>query len=193
MLAPPPKSLGYVGYLAYAAGMAGWSILVNVIAVIVTYLYLPPNESGLPALITQATVLGIFNAVAIATAGGRLLDAFYDPLVARWSDGSTHPKGRRIPFMRWAILPSVVFCFLVFYPPSAQQSGANIAWLVATLALFYVASTTYIIPYNALLPELAATSDAKVKLSAWQSAGYVVGIGVSSNTFNLAQVFAGFF
>jgi GPH family glycoside/pentoside/hexuronide:cation symporter len=175
--------------LAYACGMLGWSIMINLISVILVYLYLPPASSGLPILITQAAVFGIFNVMALVTAGGRLVDALYDPLIAQFSDTSKNPKGRRIPLMKLAVLPSLVFCFAVFYPLSASQDNSNIYWLVFTLVAFYISSTTYIIPYNALLPELARRPEDKVKLATWQSVGYVLGIGIASNAFNLAKVF----
>ena len=174
--------------IAYAFGMMGWSILINLISVILVYLYLPPSTSGLPKLITQVVVFGAFNAIAIITASGRLIDAVYDPFIAQFSDKSKHPKGRRIPLMKLAIIPSFVFCFLVFYPLQQHESTLNIVWLVLMLIGFYVSSTTYIIPYNALLPELAPTSDDKIKLATWQSVGYVFGIGIASNAFSLADV-----
>jgi GPH family glycoside/pentoside/hexuronide:cation symporter len=173
--------------IAYAFGMMGWSIMINLISVILVYLYLPPANSGLPRLITQVAVFGIFNAIAIITASGRLVDAVYDPLIAQFSDKSKNPKGRRIPIMKLAIIPSFIFCCLVFYPLKQEESTVNIAWLVCMLIGFYVSSTTYIIPYNALLPELAPTSGEKVRLATWQSVGYVVGIGIASNAFNLAD------
>lgn len=162
--------------------------MINLISVILVYLYLPPANSGLPKLITQVVVFGIFNVVALVTAGGRLIDAVYDPFIAQFSDKSKNPKGRRIPLMKWAILPSFVFCFLIFYPLKQEESNINIVWLTFTLIVFYISSTTYIIPYNALLPELAPESEDKVKLATWQSAGYVFGIGIASNAFNVADL-----
>ena len=50
---------------AYAFGMMGWSVMINLISVILIYLYLPPSGSGLPNLITQVAVFGIFNAIAM--------------------------------------------------------------------------------------------------------------------------------
>lgn len=179
--------------LAYAFGMMGWSILINLISVILVYLYLPPDSSGLPRLITQVVIFGIFNAVALITAGGRLVDAIIDPLIAQLSDTSNNPKGRRIPFMKWAIAPSVIFCCLVFYPLVQRESPMNIVWLAGMLIGFYVSSTAYVIPYNALLPELAATSEEKVRLSTMQSVGYVFGIGIASNAFNLTGMLQGSF
>jgi GPH family glycoside/pentoside/hexuronide:cation symporter len=175
--------------LAYACGMMGWSVIINLISVILVYFYLPPDTSGLPKLITQAAVFGFFNVIALVTAGGRLVDAIYDPFIAQFSDRSKNPKGRRIPFMRQAILPSFIFCILIFYPLKQQEDGMNILWLALMLVGFYVSTTTYIIPYNALLPELAPGPEDKVRLATWQSTGFVFGIGISSNAFNIASQF----
>lgn len=174
--------------IAYAFGMMGWSIMINLINVILVYLYLPPATSGLPNLITQVVVFGFFNVIAIITASGRLVDAIYDPFIAQYSDGSKHPKGRRIPLMKLAVIPSLLFCFLVFYPLKQTESDLNIVWLVVMLIGFYVSTTTYIIPYNALLPELAPDSEDKVRLATWQSVGFVFGIGMASNAFNLSNL-----
>jgi len=174
--------------IAYAFGMMGWSIMINLINVILVYLYLPPSTSGLPNLITQVIIFGFFNVVAIITSSGRLVDALYDPFIAQYSDRSTNPKGRRIPLMKLAVVPSLLFCFLVFYPLHQTESNANIIWLVFMLIGFYVSTTTYIIPYNALLPELAPSSEDKVRLATWQSVGFVFGIGIASNAFNLTSL-----
>jgi len=172
----------------YAFGMMGWSMMINLISVILVYLYVPPSNSGLPILISQAAVFGVFNVISLITASGRVTDAAFDPLIAQLSDRSKNPKGRRIPFMKRAILPSLVFCCLVFYPLRPSESGLNVAWLVFALIGFYVSTTMYIIPYNALLPELAPKSHDKVRLSTWQGLGYVLGIGIASNAFNIANM-----
>jgi GPH family glycoside/pentoside/hexuronide:cation symporter len=182
------QSLPLSKQIAYAFGMMGWGIMVNLISVILVDLYAPTVSSGFPTLISQVTIFGIFNLITIVAAGGRVFDAVYDPFVAQLSDQSKHPKGRRTPFMRWAILPSLIFCILVFVPLSQTVSTMNAAWLGVMLVLFYVSTTTYIIPYNALLPELAHDSAAKVRLATWQSVGYVFGIGVAANAFNIVEV-----
>jgi GPH family glycoside/pentoside/hexuronide:cation symporter len=175
--------------IAYAFGMMGWSILINLINVILLYLYLPPDNSGFPNLITKVVILGMFNVIAIIMVSGRSIDAFYDPLIAQYSDTNKNPKGRRIPLMKLAIIPTVLFCFLVFYPLKQEESTLNIVWLVIMLIGFYVSSTTYIIPYYALLPELAQSKEKKVTLSTWQSIGYVIGIGIASNAFKITDGF----
>jgi GPH family glycoside/pentoside/hexuronide:cation symporter len=182
------NKLPFSKQIAYAIGMMGWSIMINLISVILVYLYLPPANSGLPRLITQVTIFGIFNVIALISASGRFIDAIYDPLIAQFSDKSKNPKGRRIPLMKLAIFPTLMFCCLVFYPLTNEESTVNIIWLALMLVGFYISSTTYIIPYNALLPELAPTSEDKVRLSTLLSVGYVLGIGIASNAFNLADL-----
>jgi len=174
--------------IAYGFGMMGWSVMINLISVILVYLYLPPESSELPKLITQVVIFGFFNVIALITASGRLVDAVIDPFIAQYSDQSKNPKGRRIPIMKLAILPSIIFCFMIFYPLKQEESSENIIWLIFALVGFYVSSTTYIIPYNALLPELAPSAEDKVRMSIFQSIGYVMGIGISSNVFNLTDL-----
>jgi GPH family glycoside/pentoside/hexuronide:cation symporter len=170
--------------------MAGWSILVNLIGVMLPYFYLPPENEGWPPLLTQVSIFGIFNLLAIITTAGRLTDAFYDPMIGQLSDRSTHRRGRRIPFMMWSFLPAVVFCILVFTPPDTTATPANAWWLGTTLALFFVATTTYIIPCNALMPELSRSAEDRVKLSTLQQVGFVAGIVISSSVNSLAELFS---
>lgn len=168
--------------------MAGWSILVNIIGVMLPYYYLPPDTAGWSPLISQVTIFGIFNLLAIIATAGRLTDAIYDPFIGQKSDSSKHRKGRRIPFMMWSFIPAVVFCALVFSPPDSISSTANAWWLMTTLTLFFIAATTYIIPCNALLPELAHTAEARVRLATLQQVGFVVGIVIASANNNLADL-----
>lgn len=179
------KKLPFKKQLAYAAGMMGWSIMTNLIIVMLPYFYLPPNNSGLSPLIPQLLVFGAFNILSLIAASGRLFDAAYDPFIASVSDSSTNPKGRRFPIMKWAILPAIVCCSLVFYPLVKGESLQNAWWLTVVLAGFFISVTTYIIPYNALLAELTQTAEEKVKLSTLQQVGFVLGmiLGALCNNF----------
>ena len=171
----------------YAAGMMGWSILTNIVIVMLPYYYLPPSNAGLVPLVPQLLLLGVVNILSLIAASGRLIDAVYDPFIASLSDKSVNPKGRRIPFMKRAILPATFFCFLTFYPLTKGESIHNAWWLTATLILFFVSATTYIIPYNALLPEMTNTAAEKVRLSSFQQVGFVLGIIVSALVNNYAD------
>ena len=183
----PIEKLPFKKQVSYACGMIGWSIMVNVITVMLLYFYLPPKGSGLVSLIPQFLILGVLNIRSVITPSGRLVDAFIDPYIASLTDKSKNPKGRRIPFMKWAILPAMVFCCLTFLPMQMGESLPNVWWLMAMLAAFYISTTAYVIPYNALLPELTETSEEKVKLSSFQQVGFVIGIILSSAVNNYAD------
>ncbi|HVV56438.1 MAG TPA: MFS transporter, partial [Mucilaginibacter sp.] len=173
--------------LAYACGMVGWSIMTNLVIVMLPYFYLPPSNSRLVQLVPQLLLFGVINILSVIAASGRLVDALYDPFIASLSDKSKNPKGRRIPFMKWAILPAVVFCCLTFYPPVQGISNRNSAFLAVTMVLFFMGATTYVIPYNALLPEMTENSAEKVRLSSYQQAGFVLGIIIAALVNNYAD------
>lgn len=184
----PASKLPFRKQIAYAAGMMGWSIMTNVIIVMLPYFYLAPSNSGLIPLVPQLMVFGLFNIMSVIAASGRMVDAFYDPFLASLSDKSKNPKGRRIPFMMKAIIPAVLFCSLTFYPLVHAESLHNAIWIAFTLGGFFIAATTYIIPYNALLPEMTDTAAEKIKLSSWQQIGFVLGIIFSALVNNFADL-----
>lgn len=184
----PIKQLPLRKEIAYAAGMMGWSIMTNIIIVMLPYFYLPPNNSGLTPLVPQLLVFGAFNILSLIAASGRLFDALYDPFIASKSDASKNPKGRRIPIMKYAIVPAVVFCALVFYPLVKHESITNAWWLSFVLAGFFISVTTYIIPYNALLAELTHSAEQKVKLSTFQQVGFVMGMIIAALCNNYADL-----
>ncbi|HVW16076.1 MAG TPA: MFS transporter [Mucilaginibacter sp.] len=179
--------------IAYACGMVGWSIMTNLVIVVVHYFYLPPSHTGLTQLVPQLLILNAINILSIVDVSGRLIDAFYDPVIASLSDRSNNTKGRRVPFMKWAIIPAVLFCCLIFYPPVKGVSTHNALWLGCTMALFFMGVTTYIIPYNALLPEMTENSAEKVKLSSFQQTGFVLGIILAALVNNYADVIQSMF
>lgn len=174
--------------LQYACGMMGWSILNNIIAVMINYFYLPPADSGLHELLPNMPVLVIFNALSLILMSSRLSDALFDPWIAHRSDISTNKRGRRIPFLRWFAIPSLLFCILVFMPPFDTPCTGNTIWLAVMVVGYFLCATAYIIPFNALLPELAHDNESKLRLATLQSLGFVIGIIISSTTPALADL-----
>lgn len=179
--------------IAYATGMMGWSIMTNIIIVMLPYFYLPPSNSGLTPLVPQLLVFGLFNILSLIAASGRLIDAFFDPYIGSVSDNLKNPKGKRLPLMKWAVLPSIIFCALVFYPLERSESLNNAWFLALMLAGFFITSTTYIIPYNALMAEITNTPEEKVKLSTYQQVGFVIGMILSALCNNYADLIQVFF
>jgi len=167
--------------------------MTNIIIVMLPYFYLPPSNSGLMPFVPQLLLFGVLNIMSVILASGRLVDAVFDPFIASLSDKSANPKGRRIPFMKWAILPAVIFCGLTFCPLVRAENIHNAVWLSFTLIVFFMGVTSYIIPYNALLPELADTAAEKVKLSSFQQVGFVIGIIIAALVNNYADLVQHFF
>ena len=163
------------GQLAYASGMLGWSVLTSAVAVMLVYFYQPPGESGLANLIPKIGVLGLINAMSMIMISARLWDAIIDPVIAWFSDKSTHQLGRRVSFMRWALAPIIISCFFLFTPATRIESEANIWYLIFIQILFNLSVSLYIIPYNAMLPELGHTSVLKLRISTYQQLGFISG------------------
>lgn len=189
----PVAKLPLKKQISYACGMIGYSIMTNLIIVMLPYFYLPPSNSGLIPLVPQLLVFGVLNIMSIIAASGRLTDAFFDPFIASLTDKSSNPRGRRIPFMKWAVIPAVIFCCLTFFPLKHAESMRNAWWLMLVLALFFMSVTAYVIPFNALLPELTDTPEEKVKLSSLQQVGFVIGIVIAALVNNYADLVQDFF
>jgi GPH family glycoside/pentoside/hexuronide:cation symporter len=142
----------------------------------------------LPVLIPQVGLFGIFTLFSLVLASGRIFDAVTDPLIAWFSDRSGMKMGRRIPFMMVSILPSLVFCILIFLPFHPEENSRNYLWLFFTQAGFYLSLTLYSVPYNALMPELAKTKDQKLIFSSVLSLMFVLGIIISSQIPLLSEL-----
>jgi len=177
-----PENLPRKGLIAYGFGALGWSISINIISVLLNYIYLPPSNAGMKNLIPQIALFGLFNIISIILFTGRGFDAVVDPLIAHLSDSWKGRIGRRIPFMRLAFIPVSFFCALIFLPIHPHESTFNIFWLAGIQLLYYFFFGLYVIPYNALLAEMGHNTQAKIDLSTAQSIGFMFGIIFSSSS-----------
>lgn len=183
-----PQKLPVGKIIAYGFGTFGWSISINIISVMLLYLYLPPSNSGMSNLVPQIVFFGLFNIIAIVTASGRLFDAVVDPFIAGWSDRSTHKKGRRLPLMALAVLPMTIFAVMMFYPPFYEEHTSNLWWLALVQLGYYFFFGLYVIPNNALISELGHYPKGTMHMSTAQSVGFILGVVVSSSAPAIANV-----
>jgi GPH family glycoside/pentoside/hexuronide:cation symporter len=174
--------------IAYAIGVFGWSISINIISVMLLYLYLPPSNAHMANLVPQIVFFGGITIIALVAASGRLFDAVIDPMIAGWSDRSTHAKGRRIPFMAVAVVPMVLFAIAMFYPPFHTENKLNLLWLAVFQFGYYFFFGMYVIPNNALLAELGHYPHGKMHISTAQSVGFIIGIVVSAQAPAIANL-----
>ena len=190
-VAPTDDELPRSVVLALSAGFLGMSVLMNLLNVILVFFYLPPESAGLPTLVTDATILGVLNVVALIAAAGRLTDAITDPLIAAWSDRSTRRRGRRIPFMTVGMVPAALATTLMFVPPIGRESGWNIVWLLVVQFVLYVALTSYVTPAFALVADLGANPTERLKLATWTSVAWAIGLIVGAQIFFIAPLLDG--
>ena len=140
------------------------------------YFYQPSKASGIPDLIPQGRlVLGILTIIGTIKAIGHIVDAVTDPLIAAGSDKSKHRDGRRIPMMKKAAIPFGLCALLIFFVPIQAVSGLNAVWIAAFMWGYYFFFTLYMIPHNALIPELIQDGPMRVNAYTVSSFFFVTG------------------
>lgn len=155
--------------LMYGSGYMGIT-LINTTLMWAMYFYAPPGDSLKPLL-----PIKLFG---LAMLGGRIFDALTDSLVGHWSDRTRTRWGRRTPFIVFASLPLFISFVLIWMPPSKEVSISNFVWAACIISLFFFFFTCVIVPYLALLPEIAESSRERINLSALQGLFTIVGLGI---------------
>ena len=156
------------------------------------YFYQPPLGSGIHNLIPQGRiVLGFLTAIGTIKAVGHIIDAVTDPLIAAGSDKSKHPEGRRIPMMKKAAIPFGLCALLIFVVPLNYVSGWNVAWIAAFMWGYYFFFTLYMIPHNALIPELVQDGPMRVNAYTISSFFFVTGSALGYVTPLIVSGFKG--
>ena len=151
--------------VTYSVGMFSSSIVTATVLAWVLYFYSPP-----PNAVDQGMIfLGAGLAVGLARLLGSLVDAVTNPIVAFWSDRSTHPKGRRTPFIVRGAVPLAILAVLVWFPPVRGLSYWNVVWLAVTLSGTWFFYTYVVAPYLALMPEITTDSEERVSLTVTMS------------------------
>lgn len=156
------------------------------------YFYQPSKESGIPNLIPQGrSVLGILTIIGLIKAIGHIIDAVTDPLIASCSDKSKHPDGRRIPLMKKAAIPFGLCALLMFIVPLGKVSGLNAVWIAAFMWGYYFFFTLYMIPHNALIPELIQDGPLRVNAYTVSSFFFVTGSALGYVSPLIVSLFKG--
>lgn len=190
-----PTRAGIGVFILYAIGQFGWSLVSYGVLNLLPYFYLPPEtetSSVFPTFIFQGPLLGVLTLIGLIGFGGRIVDACTDPWIANWSDNSGSKMGRRRPFMLASALPFALLSAAAFFPPSAEAGGLNTIWLIVTVILFYIAMTIYVIPYTALIPELAKTQKDRLNISTAISVAWASGFAIGAQIYGFQAGFEEF-
>ena len=147
--------------LLYATSNVGSEALGNSRSLWLVYYYAPPADAGLHAYLPSVAI------GAILTAGG-ILGALDQVIIGWLSDRTRSRLGRRIPYVLVGAPLWTVFAIVTFIPPADSGTALTAVYLFVTLELFYLFQTVAGGPYEALLPELAPTSDERVSVQAFK-------------------------
>lgn len=147
-----PGRLPLRAKLQYASASLGGEALTQSRSLWLLYFYTEANDFLSPLAV------GAILTVA------RLVETVDDGLIGFWSDRTRSRLGRRIPFVLAATPFWALFAFLLFTPPSSS-AAATAAYLFIVLELYFLASTLSGGPYEALLPEIAPSSDERVQIT----------------------------
>lgn len=126
--------------------------------------------------------------VGTALACTLLVDAIVDPFLGRWADVTRSRLGRRHPFMYAAALPTTIFFFLTWFPPSGLSHLQLGLWIFALAAGTRASISAFEINASALAPELTESYAERTRLFSLRYwFGYAGAYGFTS--FSLAFIF----
>ncbi len=158
-------------FLGYSAGSVGIAVLRQVMVFFPMFFYCPPAGKG--------TIYLDGALVGTALLVGRLMDVLSDPAVGYLSDRTSHRWGKRLPYIVIGVPLWIAATVFLFAPPGVAESMMNFYWLVMVSALFFLATTAVQIPYTAVLPEITASEDETVRVSARMGKFYMAGVLVT--------------
>ncbi|MBZ6379836.1 MFS transporter [Pacificimonas flava] len=146
---PPPLSRGTK--LAYGAGAIANGVKNVAFAAYLMFFY--NQVVGISAAIVSA-------AIALTL----VIDAFFDPMLGRWTDMTKSRWGRRHPFIYGAAAPTALFFAIVWFPPTGMTDGQTGLWIFVTSILTRVSISSFEIATQAMIPELTERYTERTKL-----------------------------
>jgi GPH family glycoside/pentoside/hexuronide:cation symporter len=110
-----------------------------------------------------------------ALAAGLVIDAIVDPLIGSASDSWRSRFGRRFPLMAVG-LPLVALAFvLIFSLPTNLSPVLLFAWLTTLSVLLRVATSLFLLPYNAVGAEISDDYKERSSIMAWRWGAAMMG------------------
>lgn len=91
--------------------------------------------------------------VGFAMALPRIWELLIDPLIGTASDRTRSRFGRRLPYMAFGLLGSLLFFVAMWWAPAGMSKQALGIWLIVTAFLFYTFYSFFAIPYAGLTIE----------------------------------------
>jgi sugar (glycoside-pentoside-hexuronide) transporter len=176
---PPPDRLPSLTKAVYGLGDLTLNTVLASLALVYTSFFLTQVADLRPALAGLVPLVG------------RVIDAFFDPLMGRISDQTRWRAGRRRPYFLLAAVPfGVSFAAMWIDLPQASQA-TRFAYYTAVYCVNALLMTVLAIPYLALLPEMAVDYDERTSLNTYRNAGGLLGIFIAVAMRPLAEALGG--
>ncbi|MEM0246080.1 MAG: MFS transporter [Thermoplasmata archaeon] len=162
------KKLPLSKKIFYGMGQLGVTIPAFFISTYIFIFYSPLQGTK----ILDASIVGIAMFI------GTLIQAIANPFIGNWSDKVRFKIGRRRFFIMTGFIPLSLFFVLIWFPPFGGI-------LMAFLLFFYLLSFNFlfayvVLPYLALIPEIAKESNDRVILTTISAYFSIVGIILAS-------------
>ncbi|MEM3219084.1 MAG: MFS transporter [Thermoplasmata archaeon] len=162
------KKLPLSKKIFYGMGQLGVTIPAFFISTYIFIFYSPLQGTK----ILDASIVGIAMFI------GTLIQAIANPFIGNWSDKVRFKIGRRRFFIMTGFIPLSLFFVLIWFPPFEGI-------LMAFLLFFYLLSFNFlfayvVLPYLALIPEIAKESNDRVILTTISAYFSIVGIILAS-------------
>ena len=142
--------------------------------VFLQWLYVRYAPSDGPALVSPR-LIGTFILLS------RVAEAVIGPMVGHWSDACRSRSGRRLPFIRRALIPWGLAIFLLWNPPFPAGHWINNVYIFAAIMIYLFLYNLVVTPYLSLLPEITSDLGERVDMATIQA----VFLMVSALTFAL--------
>lgn len=142
-------------------------------------------QKGVNSLVTPVYLVALgYNPLLLSISQGllRIVDALTDVAVGYWSDNTNTRWGRRRPWMLAGLIVMAAVVAVFFFPPSVPKVGAGVTWLealnlqwrgmlfyfLATVGLFAVGYTMFVVPYTGMGYELTTDYNERTHLFKWR-------------------------
>jgi GPH family glycoside/pentoside/hexuronide:cation symporter len=147
------------------------------------YYYAPPSDAHLAPLLPSLAVGALF------TVGG-IVGGLDDAIVGWFSDRTRSRWGRRIPYMVIGAPLWSIFFVLIFIPPASAGHAVTAVYFFLVFEALALCSSIVVGPYEALLPEMAPSSEERVSVQAIKVYLGVAGtgIGLAGSTILVHQI-----
>ncbi len=144
-------------------GLFGLPLALVALPVYVMVPQLYAGSLGMPLAVVGAILLG-----------ARVLDAFIDPLLGRWMDGSRHSRG----YASFVLLslPLLAIGFMALMLPPALSQAQLAAWFGASLVLVYGGYSLATIAHNSWGASLTQQRGERARLTATREGCALVGV-----------------